>query len=103
MTWQAMTRVYVALTPVQPLTSVTFTVIGKEPGCPGVPESPPAVDSVRPDGSDPLSIVNVAGVCVPTPTCVNVWLNGESTGPVVTPGFVTVMVWQGVTRLYVAL
>ena len=53
----AMTSVYVALVPVQPLASVTLTVIGNEPGWPGVPESVPFVARVRPDGSVPLASV----------------------------------------------
>ena len=31
----------------------------------------------------------------------NVWLNGVLTVPVVAPGFVTVIVWQPMTRVYV--
>ena len=37
--------------PVQPLASVTVTVIGNVPVCVGVPERTPPVDSVRPAGS----------------------------------------------------
>src|SRR5438270_6069366 len=92
MVWQAMTSVYVALMPLQPLASVTLTVIGKLPGTNGVPETTPALESKRPLGSEPLLIVKTAGVCVPTPLCVNDWLNAASTVPVVTPGAVTVMV-----------
>src|SRR5438067_9172297 len=61
MTWQLMTSGYVAPTPVQPLPSVTFTVIGNDPVCVGVPERTPAADSVRPAGSEPLLSVNVTG------------------------------------------
>src|SRR3954468_10615096 len=86
--------------PVQPLASVTLTVIGKLPGTPGVPESTPAADSVRPLGSVPVLIEKTAGVCVPTPVCVNVWLNAALTVPVVTPGLVTVMVWQLIVSVY---
>ena len=46
-----------------------------------------------PEGSV-LEVVNVAGVCVPTPVWVKVWLNGASTVPVAVTGLVTVMVWQ---------
>src|SRR5437763_1814900 len=102
MVWQAMTSVYVALIPVQPLASVTLTVIGKLPGTNGVPETTPALESKRPFGSVPLLMVKVAGVCVPTPLWVKVWLNAASTVPVVTPGGVTVMVWQLMTSVYVA-
>ena len=77
--------------PVQPLLSVTVTTIGNEPGCVGVPERTPALESVRPAGSV-LAVVNVAVPCAPV--CVKVWLNGASTVPVFTPGLVTVMVWQ---------
>ena len=51
MVWQAMTSVYVGPVPVQPLPSVTLTVIGNVPVCVGVPESSPAAESVRPVGS----------------------------------------------------
>src|SRR5437870_10662781 len=99
MVWQLMTRLYVAPTPVQPLLSVTSTVIGKLPFTVGVPERTPAVESVSPAGSEPLPSVNVAVPCAPL--CENVWLNAASTVPVVVAGFVTVMVWQLMTRLYV--
>ncbi len=43
----------------------------------------------------------VVNVAVPAaPVCVNVWLNGASTVPVVTPGFVTVIVGHTVTKPY---
>ena len=59
--------------PVQPLPSVTLTVIGNVPVCVGVPESVPFAASVRPAGSVPLASVNV--VAPMAPLCVNVWLN----------------------------
>ncbi len=99
--WQATTRLYVAPVPVQPFESVTVATIGKVPFCPGVPERTPAVDRVSPLGSVD-AVVKAAGVCVPTPDCVKVWLNGASTVPVVVPGFVTVIVWQAMTSVYVA-
>ena len=38
-------------------------------------------------------------VAVPiAPACVNVWLNGAPAVPIVTPGFVTLIVWQLMTR-----
>jgi len=46
-----------------------------------------------------LAVVKVAGVCVPTPVWVNVWLKGVSTVPVVVAGFVTVIVWQAITSV----
>src|SRR6266498_3086381 len=100
MVWQLMTRLYVGLTPVQPLLSVTRTVMEKLPLTVGVPERTPAVDSVRPAGSEPLLSENVAVPCAPL--CEKFWLNGASTVPVVVAGFVTVMVWQAMLRLYVA-
>src|SRR5688500_7948194 len=92
MVGQVMTRLYVGLVPVQPLLSVTRTVIGNVPPWVGVPESTPFGARVRPVGSVPLASVNVA---VPmAPVCVNVSLNGEPAGPVAFAGLVTVMVWQ---------
>ena len=65
-----------------------------------MPESTPFAASVRPAGSVPLSSVNVA---VPmAPVCVNVSLNGEPAVPLAFAGFVTVMVWQAMTSVYVA-
>ena len=58
--------------PVHPFASVTFTVIGKEPAWPGVPESTPAEESDTPEGNEPLLSEKTAGVCVPTPDCVKV-------------------------------
>ena len=82
--------------PVQPFASVAFTTIGNVPCAPGVPERTPAVDSVRPAGS----VDEVVNVTAPTPPdWVNVWLKAASTVPIVTPGFVTVIVGQVVTRL----
>ena len=86
------------LVPVQPFASVTVTTIGKVPGTVGVPESVPFVASVRPAGSVE-AVVKVAGVCVPTPLCVKVWLKGASTVPVVTPGFDTAIVWHAITSV----
>ena len=54
----------------QPLPLVTFTVIGKLPVCVGVPLNTPAADNVKPVGTVPVLIVNVAP---PTaPDCVKV-------------------------------
>ena len=64
-----------------------------------MPESTPAVESDKPDGNVPLLSVKVAGVCVPTPVCVKVWLKAASTVPVVVAGLVTVMVWQAMTSV----
>ena len=61
-----------------------------------MPERTPFVARVRPAGKV-LAAVNVA-VPIP-PVCVNVWLNGAPAVPVVTPGFVTVMVWQLMTSV----
>src|SRR5947209_7726417 len=71
MVWQAMTRVYVAPLPVQPLPSVTVTTIGNEPVCVGVPERTPAVDKLSPAGS----IDAVVNVVVPIVfEAVKLWL-----------------------------
>src|SRR6266550_5882098 len=94
-----MTSVYVAPVPVQLFESVTVTSIGNDPFTVGAPESTPAVESVRPAGSV-LAVVNVAVPCAPV--CVKVWLNGASTVPVFTPGFVTLIVWQLIVSVYVA-
>src|SRR6188768_1328568 len=86
--------------PVQPFESVTVTTIGNEPFCVGVPERTPFVASVSPAGRV-LAVVNVA---VPmAPVCVKVSLNGALTVPAVLTGLVTVMTWQPMVRLYVAL
>src|SRR5438477_3338471 len=98
MVWQPMTRVYVAPVPWQPLLSVTFTTMGNEPVCVGVPERTPAVESDRPAGSA-LAVVNVA---LPiAPVCVNVCENGAAAVPLVVAGLVTLMAWQVMVRLYV--
>ena len=84
--------------PVQPLPSVTVTVIGNEPPCVGVPERTPFAARLKPVGNGP-AVVNVAP---PTaPVCVNVALKGAPAAPVVVAGFVTVMVWQAMTSVYV--
>src|SRR5436305_899922 len=70
----------------------------KVPVCVGVPERTPALDSVRPAGSVD-DVVNVAPPIAPL--CVNVALNGEPATVADTAGFVTVMVWQPMWRLYV--
>ena len=100
-TWQAITNVYVAPAPWQPLPSVAVTVIGKEPFCVGVPERTPVeVLSVIPAGRAPLS----DQVIVPMPPdCVKVWLKTAFTVPLVVAGFVTEIVWQPMTRVYVEL
>src|SRR5258707_6799509 len=74
-------------------------MIGKLPTCMGTPESVPSAASVTPAGSVPLARVNVA---VPmAPLCVNVAVNGVPAVPVLVDGFVTVMVWHVIVRLYV--
>ena len=97
--WQPITSVYVAPVPVQRLPSVTLTTIGNEPFCVGVPERRPLAASVRPAGSA-LTVENVAEPIAPA--CVNVWLNAAFTVPEVVDGFVTAIVWQLMTRWYVA-
>src|SRR3954447_17695247 len=99
MTWQPMTSVYVALTPVQPWPSSTLTVIGKLPDCVGVPESTPPAENVRPAGRTPLLSENVAPPMAPL--CEKIWLKAAFTVPVVVAGFVTVTTWQLMMRLYV--
>src|SRR5438067_12390414 len=91
-----MVSVYVLPMPEQPLASVTLTVIEKTPVWVGVPERTPPDDSETPDGNEPLLIVKIAGVCVPTPLCVKVKLplSGVLYVPLLELGFVTVMVWQ---------
>ena len=91
-TWQPMVSVYVAPIPVQPLPSVTLTVIGKLPVCVGVPERTPAADSVMPAGSVPLLMVNVFAPIAAG--AVKLWLKGTLTVPVFVAGLLTVMVWQ---------
>src|ERR1700756_3074762 len=99
MVWQPMTRLYVAPEPLQPLPSVAVTTIGKVPVWVGVPESTPPEESVRPAGS----VLAVVKVTVPTVLRgVKVWLKAALPVRVVVAGLVTVMVWQPMTRLYVA-
>ena len=75
----------------QPLASVTVTVIGKLPVCVGVPERTPAPERERPVGS----VLAVENVALPTaPACVNVWLEAMPAVPVTVDGFVTVIVGQ---------
>lgn len=93
------TRLYVVPIPVQLLASVATTVMGKAPNCVGVPESTPFEASVNPVGKV-LEVVN-ATVPIP-PLCVKVWLNAVPEVPVVIVGFVTVIVWQPITSVYVA-
>ncbi len=83
--------------PKQPFVSVAVTVIGKLPLTVGVPErTPVALLRVMPAGSAPVSL----HVTVPRmPVLVKVWLKGASTVPVLTPGLVTVTVWQLNVRL----
>src|SRR4051794_32119852 len=50
MVGQVIVSVYAAFVPVQPLSSVTVTLIGNEPPCVGVPERVPFAASVRPVG-----------------------------------------------------
>src|SRR4051794_5275110 len=87
--------------PKQPLPSVAFTVMGKLPTTVGVPERRPALDSVRPAGSTPLFSVNVVPPMVLP--AVKLWLNAVPAVPVAVAGFVTVMVWQLTTSVYVPL
>ena len=61
--------------PVQPLASVTVTVIGKSRSASACRRGRRAAESVRPAGSVPLVSVNVA-VADAAPVCVKVWLNG---------------------------
>ena len=71
----------------QPLLSVTFTVIGKQPTTVGVPERTPAGESVSPAGSVPLLSVNV--VAPMALLAVKFWLNGAPAVPQIehpTPG-----------------
>jgi hypothetical protein len=93
--------VYVDPVPAQALLSVAVTVIGNEPDWVGVPESTPVAEfRVMPVGSAPV----FDHVMVPMPPlCVNVWLKAAFTVPVFTPGFVTVIVWQEMTNVYVGL
>jgi hypothetical protein len=82
------------------LLSVALTVIGKLPVCVGVPLSTPADDKVKLVGK----VLAVLNVVVPMPPlCVKVWLKGENIVPAVVAGFVTVIVWQLMTKLSVAL
>src|SRR5437870_3295835 len=96
MVWQWVVSVY-GQVPVQPLVSVAMTVIGKTPCTVGVPARTPVDESsVMPAGSAPVSLQ----VTVPRmPLTLKVWLNAASTVPVLTPGLVTVMVWQLMVRL----
>ena len=85
--------------PVQPLPSVTTTVMLNGPDWSGVPERRPLAESVRPVGSV-LAVVKVAPPIAPL--CVNCSLNGVPTVALVLIGLVTVMVWQLIVRVYVA-
>ena len=76
--------------PVQPLTSVTFTAIGKEPVCVGVPLNTPAEDNVNPVGNVPERTVNVN--VGSAPVCVKVWLKAAPAVPELVTGLVTVIV-----------
>ena len=62
MVWQLMTSVKLRL-PVHPLTSIAVMVIGKLPGCVGMPESV-ALLSVNPLGKVPVT-ENVYGALAP--------------------------------------
>ena len=86
--------------PKQPFVSVALTTIGNEPVCVGVPERCPVeAFSVRPVGS----VLAVDQVAVPRmPLTVKVWSKDVPSVPVVVPGFVTVIVWQAITSVYVA-
>src|SRR3954468_1675350 len=98
MVWQPMTSVYVAPLPEQPFPSTTWTTIGNDPVCVGVPERTPAVESASPAGS----VLAVVKVNVPTVLpAVKAWLKAAFTVPVVVAGLVTVMVWQPMVSVYV--
>ncbi len=98
--WQLIVRLYVAPLPVQPFASVTVTTIGKVPACVGVPESNPDVDKVNPAGK----VEDVVNVVVPIPLlCPNCSLKGELTVPVLFAGLVTMMLWQGIVIVTVAV
>src|SRR4051794_12710520 len=59
----------------------------------------PVDERLRPEGS----VLDVENVAVPmAPLCVKVALKIASTVPVSFAGFVTVMVWQEMTSVYVA-
>jgi hypothetical protein len=89
-----MVMVYVEPVPVQPLSSVTVTVIAKLPVWVGVPESTPFAASVSPAGSEPLASEYVS---VPiAPLLVKVSLNGAAAVPLPFAGLLTVMVWQAI-------
>ena len=94
--WHVMVRVYVALTPVQPLPSVTLTVIGNEPVCVGVPERTPPVER---EAGGQRAAVEREVLAPMAPVCVKVWLNAAPAVPVVVAGLVTVMVWQLMTSV----
>ena len=76
--------------PVQPLASVTFTVIGNEPVCVGVPLNTPAEDRVNPVGSAPE--FNVNPILPKAPLCVKFSLKAAPAVPVPVPGLLTVIV-----------
>src|SRR5438270_5849995 len=86
--------------PKQPFVSVTLTVMGNEPLSGGVPERTPLLESsVMPAGSAPVSL----HVAVPRiPVAVKFWLKAASTVPVLTPGLVTLTVWQLMISVYCA-
>ena len=70
--------------------SVAVTVMGKLPGCVGVPESTPP-ENVRPFGNVPVKL----NVVVPIPpVCVNVWLYAVFTVPAGIEDGLTEMLWQ---------
>lgn len=72
--------------------------MGNVPSCVGVPESTPLEASINPVGN----VLDVLKVTVPTPPlCVNVRLNATPAVPLALPGFVTVMVGQPITSVYV--
>src|SRR4051812_50008569 len=79
MVWQLMTSVYVAPSPEQPFPSTTWTTIGNDPVCVGVPERTPAVESETPAGS----VLAVVKGKVPTGLPAG---KGRPKGPVTGPG-----------------
>ncbi len=83
--------------PVQPFASVAVTVIGNEPVAEVVPERTPlTVLSEMPAGSAPVSLQAIVPL---PPVCEKVWLNATPAVPVDTPGLVTLMTLQAMTRV----
>ncbi len=80
--------------------SVTVTVMGKEPVLVGVPESTPALESVNPGGSGPVSV----HVCAPIPpNAENVKLYGRFRAPAGGAGVEFILRELSITMVYLAL